>query len=188
MFQAWLSNLPSDGPPPLATLPANVRNLSLVIDVVDPATRSRMMASIRHRDTRPEIRLRSALHRIGIRFRLHRKDLAGRPDIVLPGKKIAIFVHGCFWHRHENCRFATTPATRPDFWRAKFEGNVARDARAEQQLLSDGWRVATVWECALHPRKINPTVETLVAWLHSAEARFETATDNNAASGDGARG
>jgi DNA mismatch endonuclease (patch repair protein) len=146
-----------------------------VADVVDAATRSRMMASIRGRDTKPEMLLRRTLHRKGFRFRLHRKDLPGRPDIVLPSRKIAIFVHGCFWHRHENCRFATTPSTRPDFWRKKFEGNVERDARVETQLLANGWRVATIWECSLAAGHVEKTVEALIGWFDLDAIRFETA-------------
>jgi DNA mismatch endonuclease (patch repair protein) len=118
-------------------------------DVVDKATRSKMMSGIRGKNTRPEIALRRAMHAIGLRYRLHRNDLPGKPDIVMPGRKVVIFVHGCFWHQHEGCRFATTPRTRPEFWRDKFASNTRRDKRNVMQLLERGWRVATVWECAL---------------------------------------
>lgn len=120
-----------------------------MIDIVDAPTRSRMMASIRGKNTRPELELRSALHNLGFRFRLHRKDLPGRPDIVLTRHRVAIFVNGCFWHRHEGCRHATVPATRPEFWSAKFSANVARDRRNEALLEASGWRVAVVWECVI---------------------------------------
>ena len=118
-------------------------------DIVDIQTRSRMMAGIRGKDTKPELRLRRSLHAMGFRYRLHAKGLPGRPDLVLPKYRAVIFVHGCFWHRHPGCRFASTPSTRPEFWAAKFAANVARDEAVRSQLLQCGWRVATVWECAL---------------------------------------
>src|SRR4051812_7398106 len=98
------------------------------MDIVDRTTRSRMMSGIRNKNTRPEIAIRQALHAAGYRFRLHRRDLPGSPDIVLPRHRIAVFVHGCFWHRHLGCRFATSPKTNQDFWNTKFAANVARDA------------------------------------------------------------
>jgi DNA mismatch endonuclease (patch repair protein) len=116
-------------------------------DVVDPGTRSRMMRGIKGRDTKPEMLVRRYLHAVGIRFRLHARSLPGRPDIVIPGRRVAIFVHGCFWHRHMGCRFATTPASRREFWEDKFSRNVERDARKEAELEQLGWRVFTVWEC-----------------------------------------
>jgi DNA mismatch endonuclease, patch repair protein len=118
-----------------------------VVDVVAPAVRSRMMGSIHGRDTQPEMRVRRYLHAVGLRFRLQARDLPGRPDIVFPSRKLAIFVHGCFWHRHPNCVYATTPSTRPDFWQAKFSANTARDAAAVAKLKELGWRVLTIWEC-----------------------------------------
>ena len=107
------------------------------------------MSRIKGRNTGPELRLRSLLHHAGFRFRLHAKDLPGRPDIVLPRYRTAIFVHGCFWHRHPGCRNATTPSTRPEFWQEKFESNVSRDARNRAELEAAGWKVETVWECEL---------------------------------------
>lgn len=106
-----------------------------------------MMAAIGGKGTAPEMAVRRYLHAAGLRFRLHDKRLPGRPDIVLPRFRTAIFVHGCFWHRHEGCRFATTPSTNKDFWNAKFSSNVARDARKERQIRALGWRVEIVWEC-----------------------------------------
>jgi DNA mismatch endonuclease, patch repair protein len=112
-----------------------------------PPERSAMMAQIGQRNTAPEIAVRRILHRLGLRFRLHRRDLPGTPDIVLPGRKIALLVHGCFWHRHAGCRFAYTPKSRVDFWKAKFDRNVARDHDVQQALTDLGWRVHVLWEC-----------------------------------------
>lgn len=116
-------------------------------DVVDRATRSRMMSGIRGKHTKPELLLRKFLHGQGFRFRLHRRDLPGAPDLVLPRYSVAIFVHGCFWHRHSGCFYTTTPATRPDFWQAKFQANIRRDSRNQAELTSLGWRILVVWEC-----------------------------------------
>jgi DNA mismatch endonuclease (patch repair protein) len=118
-----------------------------VPDIVDKPTRSRMMSGIRGRDTQPELRVRRRLHAAGLRFRLHAKDLPGKPDIVLAGPRTVVFVDGCFWHQHPGCAFATLPRTNVDFWRRKLESNVARDTRVRQQLAGAGWRVETVWEC-----------------------------------------
>ncbi len=116
-------------------------------DVVDQQTRSRMMAGIKGRDTKPEMAVRSYLHAAGLRFRLHDKRLPGRPDIVLPRYRTVVFVHGCFWHRHPGCRYATTPASRREFWSAKFLENVDRDRRDVGALSKLGWAVVTIWEC-----------------------------------------
>lgn len=113
-----------------------------------PATRRRNMAAIKGRNTRPEMLVRQLLHHMGYRFRLHRRDLPGRPDIVMPGRRIAIFVHGCFWHRHD-CANSVTPKTRTEWWSAKFNRNVERDAANEAALNALGWRVLTIWECEL---------------------------------------
>lgn len=134
------------------------------MDIVDSATRSRMMSGIRGRDTKPEITVRKFLHARGYRFRLHRKDLPGRPDIVLPRFRTCIFIHGCFWHHHEGCRFAALPKTRADFWAQKLRDNVERDRRAQEELLRKGWRVLTIWECELK----NPEA-ALVALLDQLE-------------------
>ncbi|WP_103734811.1 very short patch repair endonuclease [Pseudomonas sp. GZJR-8] len=119
------------------------------MDVVDPATRSRMMSGIKGKDTKPELAVRRFLHAHGYRFRLHRRDLPGKPDIVLPRLKVCIFVHGCFWHRHTGCKYAVLPKTRTDFWTEKLESNVDRDRKVMQELFSNGWCVFTVWECEL---------------------------------------
>lgn len=116
-------------------------------DVVDRSTRSRMMSAIKGHDTLPELILRKYLHAQGYRFRLHRKDLPGSPDLVLPRHELVIFVHGCFWHQHAGCFYATTPSSRSSFWNAKFEANCRRDRKAYEDLKKLGWRVLVVWEC-----------------------------------------
>lgn len=116
-------------------------------DVVSPEKRSQMMAGIRSKNTRPEIVVRKWLYANGYRFRLHRNDLPGTPDIVFPSRKLAIFVHGCFWHQHENCSLVKIPSTRPDWWREKLARNVVRDSKAVSQLNELGWRVLVIWEC-----------------------------------------
>jgi DNA mismatch endonuclease (patch repair protein) len=108
-----------------------------------------MMAMVKGRDTRPEMTVRRALHAEGYRFRLHRRDLPGRPDIVLPRYRTAVFVHGCFWHGHDCCKGRRRPSTRVEFWEAKLEGNVARDLAVAAALEATGWDVETVWECSL---------------------------------------
>ncbi len=105
------------------------------------------MSRIRGKDTKPELRVRSQLHRMGYRFRLHRKDLPGRPDIVLPKYDTVIFVHGCFWHRHKGCGACYTPKTRPEFWKKKFGGNIRRDRTNINLLRKQGWKVLIIWEC-----------------------------------------
>ncbi len=112
-----------------------------------PDARSRNMARVKGRDTKPEIIVRRLLHGLGYRFRLHRKDLPGRPDIVLPRHRAIVFVHGCFWHGHPGCRRAARPSTCREFWDRKIDGNIARDARDTASLESAGWRVLVVWEC-----------------------------------------
>ena len=109
--------------------------------------RSWNMSRIRGKDTKPELLVRSMLHRMGFRFRLHRKELPGKPDIVLPAYRTVIFVHGCFWHRHPGCRFAYNPRSRVDFWQAKFRRNVERHEEVERALDALGWRVVVIWEC-----------------------------------------
>lgn len=109
--------------------------------------RSALMVRIRGKDTKPELAVRRLAHRLGYRFRLHRRDLPGSPDLVFPALRKVIFVHGCFWHRHPGCRKASTPTTRRTFWQAKFDRNVERDVRKEVELMAAGWEVLLVWEC-----------------------------------------
>lgn len=139
------------------------------------------MAGIRGKDTRPEMILRRGLHARGLRYRLHETRLPGSPDLVFPRRRAVVFVHGCFWHRH-NCGLFRLPATRTEFWRAKIEANASRDARAEQALLADGWRVLTIWECALKGRERLPVDEVLnraERWLAGGEQQGTIAGEAN---------
>lgn len=117
------------------------------MDSLSPEHRSWNMSRIRSKDTRPEKKVRSLLHGLGYRFRIHRKDLPGNPDIVLPKKKTIVLVHGCFWHRHSGCKYAYTPKSRVEFWQVKFKQNVTRDKQVQKELKDIGWTVLTVWEC-----------------------------------------
>ena len=116
-------------------------------DRISPAKRSEIMRTVKSRNTFPERRVRSVAHRLGLRFRLHRRDLPGSPDLVFPKRMTALFVHGCFWHRHENCRRATTPKTNTEYWCRKFSGNVKRDKENRRELEGGGWKVLVIWEC-----------------------------------------
>jgi len=117
------------------------------MDRISPEHRSWNMSRIHSGNTKPEIIVRSLLHRMGCRFRLHRKDLPGKPDIVLPKYRTVIFVHGCFWHRHSGCRYAYTPKSRINFWEEKFSRNIERDHEAKDKLKILNWKVLTIWEC-----------------------------------------
>ncbi len=121
-----------------------------------------MMAGIGPANTKPEMLIRRGLHALGFRYRLHVKGLPGKPDLVFPGRRAAIFVHGCFWHGHD-CALFRWPSTREEFWRSKIGGNIARDRRVTAQLLDQGWRVLNVWECALKGREKMPLEEVLAA-------------------------
>ena len=122
-------------------------------DIVDRATRSRMMSGIKGKNTKPEIIVRSYLHRQGLRFRLHDRRLPGRPDLVLARYQAVVNVHGCFWHQHPGCQFACMPASNRFFWRTKLTGNAERDALNDAELRRRGWRVLTVWECEVSDEK-----------------------------------
>ena len=111
--------------------------------------RSRNMSAIKSKNTKPEITVRKLLHSMGYRFRLHKKDLPGSPDIVLPKYKTVIFVHGCFWHRHQNCKYASNPKTRREFWEKKFKENIERDKKTQEKLKNLGWKTKIVWECEI---------------------------------------
>ena len=145
-----------------------------MIDVVDSATRSRMMSGIRGRNTKPEILIRSLLHRQGFRFRLHARELPGKPDIVLSRFHAVIFVHGCFWHGHD-CPFFKWPGTRPEFWRDKIGRNQDNDRKAVAALRANGWRIGIVWECALRGknRDVEGVALKLGDWLRGDASFFE---------------
>lgn len=117
-------------------------------DVVDQATRSRMMRGIKGKDTQPELRVRRRMHAAGLRYRVHRRDLPGTPDIVFPGIRTVVFVNGCFWHQHPGCKLAAVPGTNAKFWADKLGANTLRDGRTYQQLADFGWETIVVWECA----------------------------------------
>lgn len=136
-------------------------------DVVDKATRRRMMSSIRGKDTKPEVLIRKALHAQGFRYRLHDKALPGKPDLVFPKYKAVVFIHGCFWHGHD-CRYFKVPQTRTAFWVDKIAGNQRRDARQLALLNNTGWRVLVVWECATRKNKTlakDLLIDYVVNWL-----------------------
>jgi DNA mismatch endonuclease (patch repair protein) len=146
-----------------------------VSDIVDPETRSRMMANIKGKNTKPEMAIRSILHRMGYRFRLHRKDLPGKPDIVLPKHHAAVFVNGCFWHGHF-CSLFKWPKTREQFWRNKILTTKQRDSRNIETLLSEGWRVCVVWECSVRQNDtdaIRKTVRSLTSWIDGSQLERE---------------
>ena len=137
-------------------------------DIVDSGTRSRMMSGIRGRDTSPELIVRRYLHSKGFRFRLHVRNLPGRPDLVFPKYRAAVFVHGCFWHRHDGCRLAYSPKSRREFWETKFRMNVERDQRTRAQIRKLGWRVFIVWECGLRKTGVRESgLESVAEWLLS---------------------
>lgn len=125
------------------------------------------MSGIRGKNTKPEVAVRTYLHSAGLRFRLHVSSLPGKPDLVLPRWKAAVFVHGCFWHQHKGCRFAYTPKANAEFWRKKLGGNVVRDRRHAGSLKKQGWRVFTVWECDLSEARL----KRLVSAIRSVETR-----------------
>lgn len=143
-------------------------------DTLTPEQRSWNMSRIKGKDTKPEVLVRSMLHRAGYRFRKNVKDLPGKPDIVLPRYKTVIFVHGCFWHRHKGCKEATTPKSNIEFWQKKFERNVANDKKHARQLRSLGWRVLTVWSCELKaPEKVLHRLENaLMSEFKAPFSRF----------------
>lgn len=141
-------------------------------DIVTPAKRSEMMSGIKGKNTKPEIYVRKLLFSLGYRYRLGRKDLPGKPDIVLPKYNAAIFVHGCFWHGHERCHLFRMPKSRQDFWDKKISGNIIRDETSIARLQESEWRVCVVWECAIKGAWRMPTEELagiLSGWLRSDE-------------------
>ncbi len=144
-------------------------------DIVPAHIRSRMMSGIRGKDTQPELLVRRALHATGFRYRLHERTLPGKPDMVFPKYSAVVFIHGCFWHGHD-CHLFRIPSTRTEFWQAKISGNVARDVRAMTRLRETGWRVGTVWECALKGREklpVDDVAATLAVWLRGETPELE---------------
>jgi DNA mismatch endonuclease (patch repair protein) len=117
------------------------------MDIVTSEKRSSMMSGIRGRDTQPELRVRQVAHRLGLRFRLNRRDLPGSPDLVLPGRGKVVFVHGCFWHSHGGCKYAYKPKSNVEFWSNKLQKNINRDIRVKRELEIEGWDVVVIWEC-----------------------------------------
>ena len=138
-----------------------------MVDVVDKQTRSRMMAGIRGKNTKPELLLRRALHAHGFRYRIHDDKLPGKPDLVFPMYKAAIFIHGCFWHRHPQCWWNTTPSSNVVFWEDKLGKNAERDARTVEELRRRGWRIAIVWECSFRLAEVIQVTATVEEWLKS---------------------
>lgn len=140
-------------------------------DVVDAATRSRMMAGIRGTNTKPELVVRRGLHRLGFRYGLHCRDVPGKPDLVFRSRRAVIFVHGCFWHGHD-CKYFRLPGTRLEFWRKKIEQNQARDLVVTQQLKASGWRQLVIWECAVRGQsdaEISKVIRQIASWLRSSD-------------------
>lgn len=144
-------------------------------DVHDTQTRSRNMAAIKGRDTKPELKIRQALHKAGFRYRLHVKDLPGKPDMVFPRYNAVLFINGCFWHQH-NCHLFKWPQTRREFWEKKISGNLANDCKKLSLLKDSGWRVGIVWECALKGKTRlteEAAIQMLAEWLKSDRKKME---------------
>lgn len=138
-----------------------------MVDTLTEKGRSKRMSLIRSSNTKPERVIRRALHKRGLRFTLGNKQLPGKPDLVFPKYKVALFVHGCFWHRHANCKVASTPKSNIEFWQAKFDRNVERDEKAKNALETAGWRVKIVWECQLTPNAIEGEADRLMNFIRS---------------------
>lgn len=120
------------------------------MDKIDKATRSRVMASVKSKNTKPEMKVRSLTHKLGYRYRLHRKSLPGKPDMVFPSRKIAVFIHGCFWHGHDCKHGKRQPSSNTDYWQSKILGNMERDKRVQAELSELGWKSVTIWECQIY--------------------------------------
>ena len=130
-------------------------------DVHSKETRSYNMSQIKGRNTKPEMLVRKFLHAQGFRYKLHDKTLPGKPDIVLPKYKTVIFIHGCFWHGHNSCKYYVVPKTRTEWWLQKINGNIANDEKAVKALKKDGWKIITIWECDLKPAKVEKTLKAI---------------------------
>lgn len=145
----------------------SLRCSGLMSDVHSPATRSYNMSQIKGKNTKPEMLVRQYLHAQGMRYRLHDKMLPGKPDLVLPKYKTVVFVHGCFWHQHQGCRYFVVPKTRTEFWLNKIGRNVTNDERQQAELTAAGWNVLTVWECELKPAVRDHTLSQLFSTISS---------------------
>lgn len=144
-------------------------------DIVDPITRSRMMAGIRGQNTKPELAIRKALHRRGLRYVLHSRKVAGKPDLAFPARRAAVFIHGCFWHGHD-CPLFKIPSTRSEFWSAKIGRNRARDAEVLAELCMTDWRTLVIWECAIRGAgrlSVEQVADRAHAWLSGAQPTGE---------------
>ena len=153
-----------------------------MVDIVEPSVRSRMMSSIRSKNTRHEVEIRKALHHCGFRYRLHRRDLPGVPDITFPSHRAVVFVHGCFWHGHD-CQLFKWPSSNQERWKRKILGNRARDDASTSKLLASGWRVCTIWECALRGRgrlTREHVICTTADWIRGTEQIIELRGDRDA--------
>lgn len=153
-----------------------------MVDIVDKQTRSRMMAGISGKNTKPELQIRKALHALGYRYKLHASNLPGRPDVVLPKYRTAILINGCFWHGHD-CHLFKMPGTRTEFWSAKINGNIARDKLVRKSLLAASWRVLTIWECALKGKTrigLEEVTDRVTSWLPSKSDCLEIRGEANA--------
>ena len=138
-------------------------------DVHDKETRSYNMSRIKGKDTKPEMLVRKFLHANGYRYRLHVKDMPGKPDIVLPKYKTVIFIHGCFWHGHKDCKYFVVPKTRTEWWLNKINTNIANDAKAVKALKKVGWNIINLWECELKPRQLTPSLNALLKQLSAVQ-------------------
>lgn len=143
------------------------------MDHVTVSQRSAIMSKVQSKDTLPEMKVRKALHKMGVRYRLHQKDLPGRPDIVMRSRKQIIFVHGCFWHRH-GCRKSTSPKSNVEFWLSKFERNVERDRRNVEELKAQGWKVDIIWQCETsQPESLNKRLSTIAPPLNKCALQLK---------------
>ncbi len=132
------------------------------MDTLSPEKRREVMARVRSKDTKPEMAVRRYLHNHGLRYRLHRRDLPGCPDLIFSSRRIAVFIHGCFWHRHPGCRKTTMPVSGAEFWRDKFDATVKRDAKAQEELRQTGWTVLVIWECEVTPEGLDRLLRQII--------------------------
>lgn len=145
------------------------------MDIVSKNRRSEMMAGIRASDTKPELKVRRTLHHLGYRYRLKDKVSGTQPDVLLRKQRVAIFVHGCFWHRHQDCKLSYSPNSRKEFWEAKFHQNIERDIKVNLKLQLEGWRIAVIWECATRNKELfEKTMNSLNEWIKSSSDYFES--------------